>query len=85
MSFEEYTVPKRVIPGTPEAAGLPSDEAVTERLRASVIASNPDGFWPEQRPGVTGDGNYDPAYRATIPVPAGVQGVGAAAFKLASL
>ncbi len=85
MSFESYTTPKRVIPKTPDAAGLPSDEAITQSLRASTIDSDPDGFWPEQRTGITGDGNYDPTYRAKVPVPAGVQGVGAAAFRLASL
>lgn len=85
MSFEGYTPPKKVIPATPEAAGLPSDEAVTHSLRAAAIASNPDDFWPEQRAGITGDGNYDPVYRATASVPAGVQGAGAAAFRLASL
>lgn len=85
MSFEDFRLPTKVIPGTPEAAGLPSDKAVAQRLRASVIDSAPEDFWPGQRSGITGDGNYDPTYRATVAVPPGVQGVGAAAFKLASL
>ena len=58
--FEAFNgLPKRTIPTTPEAAGLPSDTEVKQALRAAVIASDPDSFWPEQRFGINGDGNYD--------------------------
>ncbi len=63
---------------------MPSDAQVTQQLRARVIEVNPDSFWPEHRYGVTGDGNFDAVYRQPEPIPRGVQGAGAAAFRLAT-
>lgn len=78
-------ITRKTISGTPEAAGLPSDRVVTQQLRAIVIETDPDSFWPEPRYGINGDGNFDPVYRAEVPLPRGVQGAGAIAFRLAAV
>ncbi|HTH72461.1 MAG TPA: hypothetical protein VL737_03840 [Candidatus Pristimantibacillus sp.] len=62
--MSEYQVPRKVIPRTPEAAGLPSDDAVTRQLRAIVVARQPV-VWPEPALGA-GDGNY---YRGDVFAP----------------
>jgi hypothetical protein len=82
--FESFTgIPSRTIPPTPEAAGLPSDEEVTQQLHNAVSRAQP--FEDEPRYGIRGDGNFDAAYRRDAPFrTVAVTGVGITALTLAS-
>jgi hypothetical protein len=54
--FENFRLPRRQIPKTAEAAGLPSDEIVTERLRDHVAAVALQ--FGEPRPAIIGDSHF---------------------------